>query len=763
MHGSSEDAAIADGAADLTTPTADAAIEDGVTANDAPSADADLRDALPPDTVSDRPFDVGSSLVDVAALDLAIDEGAPDVPVDLGVDAAVDDRADGGTVVADVTADVATTDAPRDAAGLDLPAVVDVSAADAGGVDVVTVPDVPVDVCTPPPDVPRADVLLPDGGIPDEGFTIERVTRGGAGLCPCRCPTGTVCSSAGVCETAPVVPRAVRPLSGVVTATRPLFRWARQGADGYATVEICRDAACTDVVATLFGADAARPAADLAPGHYFYRVFGRGLRDGAVVDGATGSPVRVFYVGHRRGAIDGSNGQVPDVNRDGTPDLVLGDLLPGSPTYARVTVVRRGSSSENLTGGGVFNGAYGDFTDRSFASMITNAGDINGDGFPDVVTLERYWYANPQTLLLLRGGPTTFTAAGRQRYTLPANGVVADLMGVGDVDGDGYADLGVAQMESSVGGGGERAMSVVYGSAAGLSARTTRIPYPRDGVASGASLFVVGLGDVDGDGYDDVAQSHYNGVSIRRLIVFRGGPMGLSTTPAVTLTGMLNPIARGDVDGDGYTDAAATVDFPWAPMTPGVPFGRQVVVYWGSATGLSAERVSYVQGPWRVEAELITCFSSCQRVDGRYVDPYILSIAAAGDVTGDGGNDLWLSGTLTARTTERALFLVTAGPGRVLSVRETPFETPGTDPLRGRQVPYTNLACPGDWNGDGFDDIATHTSVLHPITRTRSDYPVTVSLFPGSRTAASAPALLTLSNGGGPSNSGYGERILGIW
>ncbi|MDM7830886.1 hypothetical protein [Cellulomonas edaphi] len=138
----------------------------------------------------------------------------------------------------------------------------------------------------------------------------------------------------------------------------------------------------------------------------------------------------------------------------------------------------------------------------------------------------------------------------------------------GDFDGDGYDDLAIGDADDSVDGRqaheGAGAVWIVPGSAAGLQlARSRRVTQDSAGVPGKAERadwfgFSVAAGDVDADGYDDLAVGAPN-ESVGRLAgagavtVLLGGPRGLSGRGARTITqntaGLPGAAERGDEFG----------------------------------------------------------------------------------------------------------------------------------------------------------------------------------------------------------------------
>ncbi len=166
------------------------------------------------------------------------------------------------------------------------------------------------------------------------------------------------------------------------------------------------------------------------------------------------------------------------------------------------------------------------------------------------------------------------------------------VAGGGDLDGDGYDDLIVASRWYSDTFAKEGAVLIFYGSAQGLpqpASPDLMITGRQAGALLGSA--VAAGGDANGDGYDDVliGAPQYNGVLVDQGAVFLhlGGPGGLSPTPAWAAYGpqegswLGGAVAwAGDVNGDGYDDLAAGA--PGDALR--VPYGT-VYVYYGAAGG----------------------------------------------------------------------------------------------------------------------------------------------------------------------------------
>jgi FG-GAP-like repeat/FG-GAP repeat len=192
-----------------------------------------------------------------------------------------------------------------------------------------------------------------------------------------------------------------------------------------------------------------------------------------------------------------------DFNGDGFGDLAV--YAAGNAFAGEIVVLFGGDAhSPNVV-------ALGDTPMARFGLMSLCPGDLDGDGFDDLVVITN------NSVVGFPGGPDG-TSGSAQPVTemglIYANGFGA----VGDVDGDGFPDFAVA----SAGG----PVTVFYGPLS--SGRTTTIDPPDNESPWGAAITG---GDIDGDGFSDVIISGDTTVGDGIIYAFHGGPDGVSTTP----------------------------------------------------------------------------------------------------------------------------------------------------------------------------------------------------------------------------------------
>ncbi len=497
------------------------------------------------------------------------------------------------------------------------------------------------------------------------------------GICGRACPSGATCV-AGACATvAPSAPRLVAPLStAAVSSRRPALRWAlAPGSDG-ARVQLCRDRACAAVLATLdVEGTTAFPTEDLPTGVLFWRAFGR---SGAAT-GTESSATWEMFVGPRSAPVNTSSGSTLDVNGDGYADLAVG--APSTGSYrGRVYVFHGGPAGLAATPATTINGPAGD--SLQLGQSTASAGDVNGDGYADLLVTGTVFYSAIGAAFVYLGGPTG-VATTPSRITGSYSYVTA--AGAGDVNGDGYGDVILGTTSSS--GYADNAL-IFLGSATGLRATAARTLSPPESASTRFGTSVAGAGDMNGDGYADVIVGA-PGVSSGSgaAYVYAGSAAGIGVGPVArirTATGAGGSLGQrvagaGDTNGDGFSDLVI--------MATGVPSGTgRSFVYLGPVSGEGSRPAVTLDG----SGAMFGSFGSH---------------TAAGDLNGDGYSDLAVSAVAAgAGAGQVYVFLGSAsGPATPPAVTLT-----GPDGARGNFG--AGLAIGWDLTGDGYADLAIGAS-----------------------------------------------------
>jgi len=321
-----------------------------------------------------------------------------------------------------------------------------------------------------------------------------------------------------------------------------------------------------------------------------------------------------------------------DTDGDGVDELLIsqeaqesGQMLP------RVRAFKLDASRRALVPVWSYTGAM---RDAGLARGMSSAGDVNGDGFGDVLIAEN----NAPDLQLGEGRVMLFPGSPHGLGSSPVwsvrGGQAGAWMGrfmqrLGDVNGDGFDDVVVGAQAWDDANKNDCGRAFVYlGSANGPAASPVLIV---DGAGTNSSLgnTVGGAGDVNHDGYDDVLINEPRYSDDRypergRILLFLGGAKGPSPAPDWQMVGPISYAhygssfdALGDIDGDGFDDmVVSAVQYSEGKRTN---IGM-IEVFRGCRKGLESKPL------WRAIGGAPACHFGL--------------IVTAGDVNGDGAADI---------------------------------------------------------------------------------------------------------------------------
>jgi hypothetical protein len=207
------------------------------------------------------------------------------------------------------------------------------------------------------------------------------------------------------------------------------------------------------------------------------------------------------------------------VNGDGYADVIVGapDYDAGAVDEG-VAIVFLGGAAGIANGNPTTADALieGDQTDAYLGASVSDAGDVNGDGYADVIAGASDYDAGETdegAAFIFLGSATGIanatpaTADAQLEADQPFSWLGASVSGAGDVNGDGYADVIVGASDYDAGKTDEGAAFVFLGGASGIAdgnPATADAQIAARQVEAYLGWSVSGAGDVNGDGYADV-------------------------------------------------------------------------------------------------------------------------------------------------------------------------------------------------------------------------------------------------------------------
>jgi hypothetical protein len=373
-----------------------------------------------------------------------------------------------------------------------------------------------------------------------------------------------------------------------------------------------------------------------------------------------------------------------DVNGDGFSDIII-----GAPNY----------DNNGVDKGAVFlyfgspNGpsliedwtSIGSQSEGNFGSSISTAGDVNGDGFSDIVVGASRFSSGFGAVYIFHGSNSGLSASYDWRFLSIWSGsnFGSSVSTAGDVNGDGYSDVIVGANLYNAGGTYKGAAFTYYGSSLGLSSTAYWMVVgnqPSGYLYLGSSVSTAG--DINGDGYSDVivgAKGYVIGSDVLgAAFIYFGNDLGLSVTPNDILYGPRDGAdfgtsvsTAGDINGDGYSDVIV-----------GENVFQDSYVYFGSSTGLPATH------DWSDNGSPFFLPNS----------EYGRCVSTAGDINGDGYSDVIVSAPFYDDKGE--VFIYNGSPDGLSESSNWITESNNLEAKYGWSV-----STAGDVNGDGYSDV----------------------------------------------------------
>lgn len=437
------------------------------------------------------------------------------------------------------------------------------------------------------------------------------------------------------------------PSGGKVFRADPVFEVEiPTSADG-AAIEVCDQLDCGagHVIRTFNVAQSSPGRARgrvvptaLAPGRYWWRAY-------ATTGGARGavSPTWRFRVLSRASASDAVGPGSLDVDNNGFDDFVV--FCDGWKLY-------RGNPS--VTPAALTN------TPVALTGMHVATGDFNGDGFGDLATIPPNGAQGSTVVLRVYLGGRDGFSETPWTYSFETDLAVHSLASAGDFNRDGRTDL---VLDRRVSVAEPRVVTVVYGGPNGLRLGPSLGGLaPVVGTMNASHVGAAGVGDVTGDGAEDLAvgiPSLPGGGYPASARIFSYGRLD-AAAPAATYSVLGSPHCAGDVNGDGRFDIV-------------VAHERGAALVFSSGASPIFQVGAMVPWPW----------------------------TASADFNNNGFDDLVVAGNYG-----------TAFPGVAVYYRGTSagFEPGSSLIARESTTDYADAVAAGDYNGDSYPDFILRVS-----------------------------------------------------
>jgi len=357
-----------------------------------------------------------------------------------------------------------------------------------------------------------------------------------------------------------------------------------------------------------------------------------------------------------------------DVNNDGYDDIIIGAY--GYNDYTGRVYIYYGGNPMDSSADIIMTG---EGKDNHFGIAVSTAGDINNDGFDDIIVGASFYNTSTGRVYLYYGGSSMNNIAD---IIITGEGVETNFgcstSFAGDINKDGYDDI----LVGAYGYNNHTGRAYLYYGGSPMDDKPDII-FTGEGESNEFGISVSNNEDVNNDGYDDITiGAHLYGDNTGRVYIYYGSSM-TDNNPDIILTGETRnnhfgrAISSGDINNDGFDDVLVGAygynDY----------MGRVYIYYGGNSID---DKVDII-------------------ISGEETDSMFgISVSSGCDINNDNYDDVIVGASNYNNNTGRAYIYY--GANTIDNIADIIITGEGVYNEFGRSVSMA-----GDINNDGYNDI----------------------------------------------------------